>query len=78
MEIIFLVLEYLPTVFSFLALFVHIVVAHRLKCEKNTLDCIRSCLPGALDSSVSDRLKVLEDGYSSLISLLRGISNGSC
>lgn len=51
MEILFSVLDYLPLLLTVAALIVHFVVAHRLKCEKDILTCIRQDL---LNGSVSD------------------------
>ena len=39
-----------PLLLSVVSLIVHAIVAHRVKCEKNALDCLREDLPAVLDS----------------------------
>lgn len=45
-EIVFHVLTtYMPILISALGIVVHLVVAHRLRCNKDLASCLKSCLP---------------------------------
>lgn len=52
-QILELVFTIIPTVLSAIGVIVHFVVAHRLKCEKSILECLKTCLPEQVNEKVN-------------------------
>lgn len=57
MSVVVSAVGYLSLAISAVSLLVHVVCAHRLKCQKNAWECLATCLPSALASAKMVTLK---------------------
>lgn len=55
-----IILTILPTFLSAIGVVIHFVVAHRLKCEKSILECLKTCVPDILPSDKTMKFKDIQ------------------
>lgn len=68
-------LDWIPLLISFLSLVFHVIVAHRLRCEKPILECLQKDKLGFSELSREQ----LEEIAKSVVLILSGGKNGdSC